>query len=87
MSSSSKGIFGIVIMPTIDYLLLKGVKFNLWRGQHRVIQYQWQIYTIAIKTLLPILAAEVNQVDNTTKAAAYADDSTAAGKIIHLRNW
>ena len=34
-----------------------------------------------------MLVAEANQVDNTTKAAAYADDLTAAGTIMHLRNW
>ena len=34
-----------------------------------------------------MLVAEANQVDNTTKTAAYADDLTAAGTIMRLRNW
>ena len=38
-------------------------------------------------TLLMLLA-EINQVDNTTKTAAYADDDlTTAWTITHLRNW
>ena len=31
-----------------------------------------------------MLVAEVNQVDNTTKTAAHADDLTAAGTITRL---
>ena len=34
-----------------------------------------------------MLVAEANQINNTTKTAAYADELTAAGTIIHLRNW
>ena len=34
-----------------------------------------------------MLVAEDNQVDNSTKTAAYADNLTAAGTIMHLRNW
>ena len=45
------------------------------------------IYAIAIIPLVLTLVAVANQVDNTTKTAAYADDLTAAGTIIHLRNW
>ena len=45
------------------------------------------IYAIAIIPLILMLVAEANQVDNTTKTAAYADDLTAAGTIMHLRNW
>ena len=32
-----------------------------------------------------MLVAETNQVDNTTKTAAYADDLNAAGTITRLR--
>ena len=45
------------------------------------------IYAIAILPLILMLVAEANQVDNTTKTAAYADDLTPAGTVIHLRNW
>ena len=45
------------------------------------------IYAIAIIPLILMLVTEANQVDNTTKTAAYADDLTAAGTIIRLRNW
>ena len=45
------------------------------------------IYAIAIIPLILMLVAEANQVDNTTKTAAYADDLTAAGTIMRLRNW
>ena len=37
--------------------------------------------------LIFMLLAEANQVDNTTKTAAYADDLTATGTIMRLRNW
>ena len=42
------------------------------------------IYAISIIPLVPMLLAEANQVDNTTKSAAHADDLTAAGTIIRL---
>ena len=45
------------------------------------------IHAIAIIPLTLMLVAEANQVDNTTKTAAYADDLTAAGTIMRLRNW
>ena len=45
------------------------------------------IYAIAIIPLILMLVVEANQVDNTAKTAAYADDLTAAGTIVCLRNW
>ena len=45
------------------------------------------IYAIAIIPLVLLLVAEANQVDNTTKTAAYADDLTVAGSVMRLRNW
>ena len=45
------------------------------------------IYAIAIIPIILMLVAEANQVDNTTKTAAYADDLTAAGTTMRLRNW
>ena len=37
-----KGMNEIVIMLTLNYSLLEGVKFNQWRGQRRLILQQWQ---------------------------------------------
>ena len=34
-----------------------------------------------------MLVGETNQADNTTKTAAYADDLTAVGTVMPLRNW
>ena len=45
------------------------------------------IYAIVIIPLILRLVTEANQVDNTTKAAAYADNLTAAVTIMRLRNW
>ena len=45
------------------------------------------IYAIAIIPLILMLVAEANQVNNTTKAAAYPDDLITAGTIMYLRNW
>ena len=45
------------------------------------------IYAIAIIPYILTLVAEANQVDCTTKIAAYADDLTSAGTIMRLRNW
>ena len=45
------------------------------------------IYAIVIIPLIVLLVAEANQVDNTIKIAAYADDLTASGTIMLLRNW
>ena len=42
------------------------------------------IYLISIIPLVLMLLAEANQVDNTIKSAAHADDLTAAGTIIRL---
>ena len=44
------------------------------------------IYAIAIIPLILMLIAEANQVDNTSKTAAYADDLTAAGTTMRLSN-
>ena len=45
------------------------------------------ICAIAIIPLIVMLVEEANQVDNTTKTAGYADDLTAAGTTMRLRNW
>ena len=34
-----------------------------------------------------MLVAEANQVDNTTKTGGYADNLTAVGTVVSLRNW
>ena len=51
------------------------VKFNQWeettQGDHTIAM---AIYAIAIIPLILMLVAEANQVDNTTKTAAYADE-------------
>ena len=44
------------------------------------------IYAMATIPLILMLEAEANQVDSTTKTAAYTDDLTAAGTIMRLRN-
>ena len=44
-------------------------------------------HVIAIIPLILMLVAEANQVVNITNTAAYADDLTAVGAIICLRNW
>ena len=45
------------------------------------------IYAIAIIPLVLMLVEQASQANNTTKTAAYADDLTATGTIIRLRNW
>ena len=45
------------------------------------------IHAFAIIPLVLILVAEANQVDNTTKAGGYADNLTAVGTVVSLRNW
>ena len=44
------------------------------------------LYAIAIISLVLVLVAQANQVDNITKIAAYADVLTAVATIIYLRN-
>ena len=44
------------------------------------------LYAIAIITLVLVLVAQANQVDNITKIAVYADVLTAVATIIYLRN-
>ena len=43
------------------------------------------IYVICILPLILMLVAEANQIDNTTKTAAYADVLSGAGTIMRLR--
>ena len=45
------------------------------------------INAIEIIQLVLMLVQEASQVDNTTKAAAYADYLTTAGTIVRLKNW
>ena len=45
------------------------------------------ICAIAIIPLILMIVGEANQVDNTTKTAAYADDISATGTIMRLMNW
>ena len=54
------------------------------QGDHAIAM---AIYAIAIIPLILMLVAEANQVNNTTKTAAYADDLTTDGTIMYLRNW
>ena len=37
--------------------------------------------------MILIIVDITSKIDDSTKAAAYADDVTAAGKIIQLKNW
>ena len=45
------------------------------------------INAIEIIPLVLMLVEEASQVDNTAKAAAYADYLTTAGTIVRLKNW
>ena len=45
------------------------------------------INAIEIIQLVLMLVEEASQVDNTTKAAAYADYLTTVGTIVRLKNW
>ena len=72
-------MFEIVIMLTLDIQSMEGTT----QGDPTAMA----IYAIAIIPLILMLVVEANQVDNTTKTAAYADDLTATGTIMRLRNW
>ena len=45
------------------------------------------VYAIAIIPLILMIVEITSHADNITKTAAYADDITAAGKIIQLKHW
>ena len=45
------------------------------------------VYAIATIPLILMIVEITCHADNTTKTAAYADDITAAGKIIQLKHW
>ena len=45
------------------------------------------VYAIAIIPTILMIVDITSKFDDSTKTAAYADDVTAAGKIIQLNNW
>ena len=45
------------------------------------------VYAIAIIPIMLMIVDITSKIDDSTKTAAYADDVTAAGKIIQLKNW
>ena len=45
------------------------------------------VYAIAIIPMILMIVDITSKTDDSTKTAAYADDVTAAGKIIQLKNW
>ena len=45
------------------------------------------VYAIAIVLMILLIVDITSKTDDSTKTAAYADDVTAAGKIIQLKNW
>ena len=45
------------------------------------------VYAIAIIPMILMIVDITSKIDDSTKTAAYADDVTAAGKIIQLKNW
>ena len=45
------------------------------------------LYVIAIIPMILMIVDTTSKIDDSTKTAAYADDLTAAGKIIQLKNW
>ena len=45
------------------------------------------VYAIAIIPMILMIVDITSKIDDSTKTAAYADNVTAAGKIIHLKNW
>ena len=46
-----------------------------------------EVYAIAIIPLILTMVELTNKTDSTTKTAAYADDITVAGKLVHLKYW
>lgn len=45
------------------------------------------VYAIAIIPMILMIVDITSKIDDSTKTAAYADDVTAAGKVIQLKNW
>ena len=45
------------------------------------------VYAIRIIPMIPMMVDITSKIDDSTKTVAYADDVTAAGKIIQLKNW
>ena len=44
------------------------------------------VYAIAIIPMILMIVDITSKIDDSTKTAAYADDVTAAGKTIQLKN-
>ena len=45
------------------------------------------VYAITIIAMIPMIVDITSKIDDSVKTAAYAEDVTAAGKIIQLKNW
>ena len=62
-------------------------KIRSCEGTTQVDPIAIAIYAIAIITMILMIVDITSKIDDSTKTAAYADDVTAAGKIIQLKNW
>ena len=45
------------------------------------------VYAIAIIPMILMIVDITSKIDDSTKTASFADDVTAARKIIQLKNW
>ena len=65
------------LFPDFSYL---AEKYDLPKKQLNAI-----LYATSVRPLILILVDIAHQEDSSTKAAAYADDFTAAGHVIQLK--
>ena len=76
----------LLLLFIIDFSLWKAAKLNQAKETTQVGPVLMDVCDMANILILMIIGI-TRRVDNTTKTTAYADDLTAAGKIIPLKHW
>ena len=68
-------------------LIIGGNEIRSCEGTTQGDPIAMAVYAIAIIPMILMIVDITSKIDDSTKTADYADDATAAGKIIQLKNW
>ena len=67
--------------------MLGGNEIRSCEGTIQGDPFPMAVYANTVIPMILTIVDITSKIDDSTKTAAYADDVTAAGKIIQLKNW
>ena len=67
--------------------IIEGNEIRSCEGTTQSDPIAMAVYAIAIIPIILTIVYITSKIDDSTKTEAYADDVTAAGKIIQFKNW